>query len=143
MADDQSVVGRRHIYYDKCGNEALVCSDSEEEVAEEEDARHEFTEGDDFVLRMTIQEHAQSQAVFTSLGQCIEAKPSELEGRYIFLTEQDKKKQVKNSETVAATAENIASSDDIFLGKDLDAALDSFDNLFCRRCLGLVLPSEK
>ncbi|XP_057813225.2 histone-lysine N-methyltransferase CLF isoform X2 [Cryptomeria japonica] len=154
MADDQSVVGRRRIYYDKCGNEALVCSDSEEEVAEEEDDRHEFTEGDDFVLRMTIQEHGQSQAVFTSLGQCIEAKPSELEARYIFLTEQDKKKQVKNSETAAATAENIASSDDIFLGKDLDAALDSFDNLFCRRCLvfdcrlhgcsqGLVLPSEK
>ncbi|GLJ53930.1 hypothetical protein SUGI_1152480 [Cryptomeria japonica] len=154
MADDQSVVGRRRIYYDKCGNEALVCSDSEEEVAEEEDDRHEFTEGDDFVLRMTIQEHGQSQAVFTSLGQCIEAKPSELEGRYIFLTEQDKKKQVKNSETTAATAENIASSDDIFLGKDLDATLDSFDNLFCRRCLvfdcrlhgcsqGLVLPSEK
>ncbi|KAH9319065.1 hypothetical protein KI387_020834, partial [Taxus chinensis] len=67
MADDQSVVGRRRIYYDKCGNEALVCSDSEEEVAEEEDDRHEFTEGEDFVLQMTIQEHGQSQAVFTTL----------------------------------------------------------------------------
>lgn len=154
MADDQSVVGRRRIYYDKCGNEALVCSDSEEEVAEEEDERHEFTEGDDFVLRMTIQEHGQSEAVFSSLGQYIEAKPSELEARNIFLMEQDKKKQVKNFETPAATAENIASSDDILLGKDLNAALDSFDNLFCRRCLvfdcrlhgcsqGLVLPSEK
>ncbi|KAH9319066.1 hypothetical protein KI387_020835, partial [Taxus chinensis] len=55
--------------------------------------------------------------------------------RYKFLMEQDKKKQGKNLENSAATIENTVSSDDIFLGKDLNAALDSFDNLFCRRCL--------
>eukprot|EP01018_Ginkgo_biloba_P008814 Gb_27681 [translate_table: standard] len=68
--------------------------------------------------------------------------------------EQDKQKQGAKLEGTTPAMGNTASGDDIFLGKDLDAALDSFDNLFCRRCLvfdcrlhgcsqGLVLPSEK
>jgi len=152
MTEDQSVVGRRRIYYDQCGNEALICSDSEEEVAEEEDEKHEFTEGDDCVLRMTIQEHGQCQAVLNTLSQHIKAKPSEIEARFVYLLAQDKEKQ-ESLENVATAAES-ADFGDIFLGKDLDAALDSFDNLFCRRCLvfdcrlhgcsqGLVLPSDK
>ncbi|EYU46811.1 hypothetical protein MIMGU_mgv1a002769mg [Erythranthe guttata] len=36
MADDQSVVGRRRIYYDQHGSEALICSDSEEELGQPE-----------------------------------------------------------------------------------------------------------
>lgn len=31
--------------------------------------------------------------------------------------------------------EDILQNGNSFLDKDLDAALDSFDNLFCRRCL--------
>lgn len=31
--------------------------------------------------------------------------------------------------------EDISQNGNYFLDKDLDAALDSFDNLFCRRCL--------
>lgn len=50
MAEDQSVVGRRRIYYDQHGSEALICSDSEEELAEPEDEKHEFSEGEDRVL---------------------------------------------------------------------------------------------
>lgn len=50
MAEDQSVVGRRRIYYDQHGSEALICSDSEEDIAEPEEEKHEFSEGEDCIL---------------------------------------------------------------------------------------------
>lgn len=50
MPEDQSVVGRRRIYYDQNGSEALICSDSEEEAADDEDEKHEFSKGEDFIL---------------------------------------------------------------------------------------------
>jgi hypothetical protein len=54
MTEDQSVVGRRRIYYDSDGNETLIASDSEEEDAGEEDdkeeAKHEFTKGEDSII---------------------------------------------------------------------------------------------
>lgn len=50
MAEDQSVVGRRRIYYDQHGSEALICSDSEEELTEPEEEKHEFSEAEDRVL---------------------------------------------------------------------------------------------
>lgn len=50
MAEDQSVVGRRRIYYDKHGSEALICSDSEEEIVEPEEEKHEFSEAEDRIL---------------------------------------------------------------------------------------------
>lgn len=51
MADDQSVVGRRRIYYDQHGSEALICSDSEEELGGLEGEKHEFSEAEDRILR--------------------------------------------------------------------------------------------
>ena len=50
MADDQSVVGRRRIYYDPYGSEALICSESDEEIADSEEEKHEFSEGEDQIL---------------------------------------------------------------------------------------------
>ena len=50
MGEDQSIVGRRRIYYEQHGGEALVCSDSDEEVTETEEAKHEFSEGEDRLL---------------------------------------------------------------------------------------------
>jgi len=50
MAEDQSVVGRRRIYYDPSGNEALICSDSEDDIAEVEEEKHEFSAGEDKIL---------------------------------------------------------------------------------------------
>ena len=49
MAEDQSVVGRRRIYYDQHGSEALICSDSEEDNEPEEE-KHEFCNGEDRIL---------------------------------------------------------------------------------------------
>lgn len=50
MAEDQSVVGRRRIYYDPVGNKALLCSDTDEEIQEQEEEKHEFSEGEDQIL---------------------------------------------------------------------------------------------
>uniref|UniRef100_A0A3Q7EGY1 Uncharacterized protein n=1 Tax=Solanum lycopersicum TaxID=4081 RepID=A0A3Q7EGY1_SOLLC len=52
MAEDQSVVGRRRIYYDQHGSEALICSDSEEDIAEPEEEKRHFSEGEDKILSM-------------------------------------------------------------------------------------------
>lgn len=52
MTEDQSVVGRRRIYYDQNGGEALICSDSEEEVMDEEEEKKEFAEFEDYILRL-------------------------------------------------------------------------------------------
>ncbi|KAL6961472.1 hypothetical protein U1Q18_039241 [Sarracenia purpurea var. burkii] len=52
MTEDQSVVGRRRIYYDQNGGEALICSDSEEEIIEDEEEKKEFGDWEDYVLRL-------------------------------------------------------------------------------------------
>ena len=50
MADDQSIAGRRRIYYDSAGNEALICSESDEEIPLPEEEKHVFTEGEDKLI---------------------------------------------------------------------------------------------
>lgn len=52
MTEDQSVVGRRRIYYDQNGGEALICSDSEEETMDDEEEKREFIESEDYILRL-------------------------------------------------------------------------------------------
>lgn len=51
MTEDQSVVGRRRIYYDENGGETLICSDSDEEVIEEDEEKKDFVESEDYILR--------------------------------------------------------------------------------------------
>ncbi|KAK8556762.1 hypothetical protein V6N12_003157 [Hibiscus sabdariffa] len=147
MTEDQSVVGRRRIYYDQNGGEALICSDSEEEVIEEDEEKKEFFESEDFILRMTIKEACLSDPVLESLAQCLSRSPAEVKARYETLM---KEKDVEASKNRDIEAQNWNS----FLEKDLEAALDSFDNLFCRRCLvfdcrlhgcsqDLIFPADK
>lgn len=54
MTEDQSVVGRRRIYYDSDGNETLIASDSEEEDPgdddDKEEPNHDFTKGEDSLI---------------------------------------------------------------------------------------------
>ncbi|KAK7268126.1 hypothetical protein RIF29_20813 [Crotalaria pallida] len=104
MAEDQSVVGRRRIYYDPNGGEALICSDSEEEIVEDEEEKKEFVESEDYILRLA---------------------------RYETLSTEDNAGGCSNN---GNTEENSQCGNSL-LEKDLEAALDSFDNLFCRRCL--------
>ncbi|KAL9357151.1 hypothetical protein Peur_050404 [Populus x canadensis] len=129
MTEDQSVVGRRRIYYDQNGGEALICSDSEEEIIDEEEGKRYFVESEDYILRMTIKEAGSSDPVVESLAHCFSRSPSEVKARFEVLKKEEK--AVEDSKNKDIEAQTLNS----FLVKDLEAALDSFDNLFCRRCL--------
>ncbi|KAH6803921.1 SET domain-containing protein [Perilla frutescens var. frutescens] len=128
MTEDQSVVGRRRIYYDQNGGEALICSDSEEEAADDEEEKKEFLESEDFILRMTIKEKGFSDMTLDVLAQCLSRKSCELKARF-----EDHIKS--NNATSRVNNGHIEGFVNPYIDKDLDAALDSFDNLFCRRCL--------
>ncbi|KAL1564155.1 [histone H3]-lysine(4) N-trimethyltransferase [Salvia divinorum] len=128
MTEDQSVVGRRRIYYDQNGGEALICSDSEEEAVDDEEEKKEFVESEDYILRMTIKQMGFSDTTLDVLGQCLSRRSGELKARF--------EDHIKNNTTTSrvnnGNAEGFVNP---YIDKDLDAALDSFDNLFCRRCL--------
>ncbi|XP_020520541.1 histone-lysine N-methyltransferase EZ3 isoform X3 [Amborella trichopoda] len=150
MAEDQSVVGRRRIYYDACGSEALICSDSEEEFAEREEEKHEFSEGEDRILWNAIQGYGLKDEVLNTLSQFIDASSFEIKARYETLVEQYEYKYSKKD----GVKDKTDSEWSIHLNRSLSATLDSFDNLFCRRCLvfdcrlhgcshGLITPIDK
>ncbi|KAF5931444.1 hypothetical protein HYC85_032317 [Camellia sinensis] len=131
MAEDQSVVGRRRIYYDPHGSEALICSDSEEEIAEPEEEKREFSEGEDRILWMAFEEHGLNEEVLNIVSQHIGGTTSEIQERCNMLKEKNQVKHEQNFKGCKATG----SEKNNLLEKSLSAALDSFDNLFCRRCL--------
>ncbi|KAK4416179.1 Histone-lysine N-methyltransferase CLF [Sesamum alatum] len=128
MTEDQSVVGRRRIYYDQNGGEALICSDSEEETVDDEEEKKDFVEYEDYILRTTIKEVGLSDLTLDLLAQCLSRKSCEIKGRYEDLIKNDNAMCRVNN----GNAEGFVNP---YIDKDLDAALDSFDNLFCRRCL--------
>ncbi|TYH95970.1 hypothetical protein ES332_A12G144600v1 [Gossypium tomentosum] len=147
MAEDQSVVGRRRIYYDQHGSEALICSDSEEDIAEPEEEKHEFSEVEDRILWNVCQEYGLGEETLAAVSQFIGVTGSEIQERHGMLREKYSDQNIKDSE-------DCRSEKGISLDKSLSAALDSFDNLFCRRCLlfdcrlhgcsqTLINPSEK
>ncbi|XP_042427891.1 histone-lysine N-methyltransferase EZ3-like isoform X1 [Zingiber officinale] len=150
MAEDQSVVGRRRIYYDSVGNEALVCSDTDEEIQEPEEEKHEFSEGEDQILWKAIHEHGTNQEVLNIVRQFIDGTQDEIEDRYELLLA----KHNKEHKSELKISDEKVSEERSFVDKTLNEALDSFDNLFCRRCLifdcrlhgcsqNLIIPSEK
>ncbi|KAM3207843.1 hypothetical protein ACQJBY_062864 [Aegilops geniculata] len=148
MTEDQSVLGRRRIYYDANCGEALICSDSEDEAVEDEEEKKEFKVSEDCLIRMTIQECGMSDAVLETLARCFDRAAGDIKARYEILNGE------KTVGSLKKVSEPNAKVEDLYRDKDLDAALDSFDNLFCRRCLvfdcklhgcsqDLVFPTEK
>ncbi|PWA64495.1 SET domain-containing protein [Artemisia annua] len=131
MADDQSVVGRRRIYYDQNGSEALICSDSEEEITEPDEEKHEFSETENRIIRMVSQDYEPSEEVIKILTQYIGGSTSEIHEAFITMKTENEANELKDG-SVSADNEHDWS---ISLDKSLSASLDSLDNLFCRRCL--------
>lgn len=65
MTEDQSVLGRRRIYYDQTGGEALICSDSEEEAIDDDEEKREFVDSEDYILRLVVLSDAVIQSMFS------------------------------------------------------------------------------
>ncbi|KAL2935203.1 Histone-lysine N-methyltransferase EZA1, partial [Bienertia sinuspersici] len=124
MADDQSVVGRRRIYYDQFGNEALICSDSEDDVLRVEREKHDFSEGEDRILWRAFQEQGVNVDVADMASHFIGGTPVEIQERYNEL-----KLKFEGPQEEGPSERNMS------LEKSLSSVLDSIDNLFCRRCL--------
>ncbi|BBN12183.1 protein MpCXC3 [Marchantia polymorpha subsp. ruderalis] len=191
MTEDQSVQGRRRIYYDPVGNETLIASDSEEEEIEEEEPKHEFSKGEDFLIWMTVQECGVDQNVFEHIAQSIDVSREEVQARYetiandldkqakceahgkgihtkVIISPSGRRKVTRDQGRFAFKeapsgleadfshkhAGKTDEREEKVEAKDLVAAMDSFDNLFCRRCLvfdcrlhgcsqPLVHPSER
>ncbi|GAB2234548.1 hypothetical protein Drorol1_Dr00003803 [Drosera rotundifolia] len=124
MAEDQSVFGRRLIYYDENGDEALICSDAEGENLELGEEKYEFSEGEDRILWMAFQDYGFNDEVVNIVSHFIGGSCTEIQERYHEL--KDKILEGQGEEFCQSTK---------FLEKSLATALDSLDNLFCRRCL--------
>ncbi|KAL9264320.1 Histone-lysine N-methyltransferase EZA1-like protein [Drosera capensis] len=124
MAEDQSVFGRRLIYYDENGDEALICSDGEGENLELGEEKYEFSEGEDRILWMAFQDYGLNDEIVNIVSQFIGGSCAEIQERYHEL--KDKILERQGEEFCQSTK---------FLEKSLATALDSLDNLFCRRCL--------
>ncbi|XP_057718097.1 histone-lysine N-methyltransferase EZA1-like isoform X3 [Arachis stenosperma] len=151
MSEDQSIIGRRRIYYEKHGGEALICSDSDEEVTENEGVKHEFSEGEDRLLWMAFEELGLTDEVLNIVSQSVQGTSLEIQDRYKDLKAKSMGRQNQHHEDSGEYKPHIG----ICLEKSLSAALDSFDNLFCRRCIQLfdcplhgcsqplIYPSEK
>ncbi|CAN1181767.1 Histone-lysine N-methyltransferase EZA1, partial [Linum perenne] len=148
MTEDQSVVGRRRIYYAKHDGEALICSDSEEEVAEPEEEKHEFSEGEDRFIWTVFQEYGLADNVIDLVSQIIGVSAMDIRERCSILDEKFARDQNLKNIRDPGYARGIT------MEKSLSAAMDSYDNLFCRRCLvfdcrlhgcsqTLIYPNEK
>ncbi|KAF2325080.1 hypothetical protein GH714_022665 [Hevea brasiliensis] len=66
-------------YYDQHGSEALICSDSEEDIVEPEEEKHEFSEGEDRIIWMVFQEHGLAEEVLNIISQFIGVSTSEIQ----------------------------------------------------------------
>ncbi|XP_042041345.1 histone-lysine N-methyltransferase EZA1-like isoform X2 [Salvia splendens] len=130
MADDQSVLGRRRIYYDQHGSETLICSDSEDDLVQLEGEKREFSEGEDRLMRVAFLECGMGNEVLDLLTQFVGGTSQEIQERCTVLMETDQKMEIQKK-----PLKEERSGVDIYLDQSLSAALDSFDNLFCRRCL--------
>lgn len=83
------------------------------------------------MLWMVFEEHGMSEEVLNAMMPFVGGTTSEIQERYNTLKQKYQEKQNQHFEESGETG----SERSILSEKSLGAALDSFDNLFCRRCL--------
>ncbi|KAG5061853.1 hypothetical protein JHK85_003036 [Glycine max] len=110
---------------------ALICSDSEEELTEPEEEKHEFSEAEDRVIWMAFEEYGLNKEVPNIVSEFVGGTSLEIQERYKTI----KEKNIGRLDQPSQNSGEYESTIGICLEKSLSAALDSFDNLFCRRCL--------
>ncbi|KAL2345482.1 hypothetical protein Fmac_006767 [Flemingia macrophylla] len=128
MAKDQSVIGKRQMYFDKNRGEMVICSDSEEET----EFKHDFTEAEDQILRMTLEEYESTGEVMSIVKESIKTTDSQIKERYATLKE--KNMQSLDLISGACNCRGCKSHLGICLEKSLSDTLETFDILFCRQC---------
>ncbi|XP_028216794.1 histone-lysine N-methyltransferase EZ3-like [Glycine soja] len=79
MAEDQSIIGKMQMYYDKNGGEMMICSDNEEEMVNPKDAKHDFTEAEDLILRMTLEECKSSEEALSIIQEFVKTTDSQIQ----------------------------------------------------------------
>ncbi|KAL2320446.1 hypothetical protein Fmac_029415 [Flemingia macrophylla] len=132
MAEDQSVLGKYLMYFDKDKGEMLICSDSEDEIIEEVN-KHDFTEIEDHILRMTLEEYESTGKVPSVVKESIITTESQIQERYEELKEKDKMSTDQKS-APCGDCRGCKSHIGICLEKSLSDMLETYDILFCRQC---------
>ncbi|KAI3805887.1 hypothetical protein L1987_21774 [Smallanthus sonchifolius] len=110
--NDQSVKGRRRVYYEQMRGETAPA-----------EGKHEFSEAEKRIIRMVIsKDHEPSEKVVQILEMSIGGTTSEIRAEISRLTKKDEEAMDQNDMSM-------------LLDKSLASNLDTHDTLFCRRCL--------
>ncbi|WCJ31190.1 Histone-lysine N-methyltransferase CLF [Euphorbia peplus] len=93
-------------------------------MIDEDEDKKEFRDSEDYILRTAVEEIGGSDPVIDSLEQYLSGSPTEVKARCEALTRQ------QNVLGPSKNGEKDEQAMNSFLDKDLEAALDSFDNFF-------------
>ncbi|CAI8615194.1 unnamed protein product [Vicia faba] len=126
MTEDDSSARRKDVFYDHRQGVTIIGNDSNEEFKEGEEAKHNFSEGEDKFLRMVFEEHGLAEEVLSIVSHAIERPTSEILERYKTIEEND-----QNSRYHEESESHI----ETFLNKSLSETLDAFDPFLCRKCM--------
>ncbi|KAJ1415796.1 SET domain [Sesbania bispinosa] len=79
MPEEQSIIGKRQIYYDKRSGETLICSDNDEEPTKDDKVKHDFSRGEDRILWMEFEEHGFTEEVLNIVSKFVNGTVSEIQ----------------------------------------------------------------
>ncbi|KAL5135806.1 Histone-lysine N-methyltransferase EZ3 [Glycine soja] len=133
MAKDQTVLGKYQMYYDKNRGEMMICSDSEEEMVNPKDVKHDFTEAEDQILWTTLAEYGSTEEIFSIVKEIVKTTDSQIQERYEILNKKNMRSPSQNFED--CHCRGCQNHLGICLEENLNVILEPFDNFFCRRCL--------
>ncbi|XP_071741370.1 histone-lysine N-methyltransferase EZA1-like [Rutidosis leptorrhynchoides] len=125
MGEDQSIVGKEPVKYDKIGGKAPP----KRVVNEDSDDKHEFSEGEKRVIRMVSQCYEPTDEVVQVLQKSIHGKAYEIHDVFKML-----KKNDEGAKNALVVQPNVEFNRNKLLNKSLATSMDTFDSLYCTRC---------